>query len=205
MAVKFSKFYALLMSIPLGWNIAWADSSLNWELAKDEQGIQVYLATVSGSKYKAYKGVTTIKSGLSALLLMQENADEFCQWLYSCLAHQVLKTDGRISWTYTQFTAPWPVSKRDSVLKVTSTYQEDGSLVRMTQSLPDFIPEKKGFVRVAKVDGFWQFKPVEEDTVEVTYQVHTEPGGSVSAVLANTFVVDAPFNTLKTMKELAEK
>jgi hypothetical protein len=38
----------------------------------------------------------------------------------------------------------------------------------------------------------------------VTYQVHTEPGGSVPSMIANKFVVDAPFNTLKALKERAE-
>jgi hypothetical protein len=35
--------------------------------------------------------------------------------------------------------------------------------------------------------------------------VHTEPGGSVPSWLANKFVVDAPFNTLKALKDHAEK
>lgn len=44
------------------------------------------------------------------------------------------------------------------------------------------------------------------DSTEVTYQVHTEPGGSVlEAMVANKFVVDAPFNTLKGLRERAEK
>jgi len=42
------------------------------------------------------------------------------------------------------------------------------------------------------------------DSTEVTYQVHTEPGGSVPAMVANKFVVEAPFNTLKGLRERAE-
>ena len=38
-----------------------------------------------------------------------------------------------------------------------------------------------------------------------TYQVHTEPGGSIPSMVANKFVVDAPFNTLKALKARAEK
>jgi hypothetical protein len=58
---------------------------------------------------------------------------------------------------------------------------------------------------VAQVDGFWKFTPKGADQIEVTYQVHTEPGGDVPSWLANKFVVDAPFNTLKALRERAEK
>ena len=47
--------------------------------------------------------------------------------------------------------------------------------------------------------------PKGADQTEVTYQVHTEPGGSVPSWLANKFVVEAPFNTLKALKAAAEK
>ncbi len=59
-------------------------------------------------------------------------------------------------------------------------------------------------MRVTQVDGFWKFTPKGAGQIEVTYQVHTEPGGDVPSWLANKFVVDAPFNTLKALKERAE-
>ncbi|MNO08734.1 hypothetical protein D3C81_2315520 [compost metagenome] len=55
------------------------------------------------------------------------------------------------------------------------------------------------------MDGLWKLVPKGAGEVEVTYQVHTEPGGSVPSWLANSFVVDAPFNTLKAMRERAER
>jgi hypothetical protein len=91
------------------------------------------------------------------------------------------------------------------VLLVTSEQGADGTLTRTLKGEPTYIPEEKGFVRVAQVEGFWKFVPKGADQTEVTYQVHTEPGGSVPSWLANKFVVDAPFNTLKALKEKAEK
>ena len=34
----------------------------DWQLAKDEDGIKVFLSSVPGSKYKAYRGVVDIKA-----------------------------------------------------------------------------------------------------------------------------------------------
>ncbi len=177
----------------------------DWKVAKNEDGIKVSLSEVPGSQYKAYQGVTTIKAPMAKVLGLQEDAAAACAWIHECKSQKLLKHEGDQSWTYTQFNTPWPVTPRDSVLLVTTVKGNDGSLTRNLKGLPTYIPEEKGFVRVAQVEGFWKMVPKGDNVTEVTYQVHTEPGGSVPSWLANKFVVDAPFNTLKALKERAEK
>ncbi|MFJ3682138.1 START domain-containing protein [Pseudomonas sp. NPDC090208] len=176
-----------------------------WKEAKNEDGIKVSLSEFAGSQYKAYQGVTTIKASVAKLRALQEDVAGACAWVHECKSQKVLKHDGDKTWTYTQFNTPWPVTPRDSILEITTVEAADGSLTRKLKELPSYIPEEKGFVRVAQVDGFWKLVPKGANETEVTYQVHTEPGGSVPSWLANKFVVDAPFNTLKALRERAEK
>lgn len=176
----------------------------DWKVAKDEEGIKISLADVKGSDYKAYRGVTVIKAPLARVKALQEDIVGACAWIHECKTQKVLKQEGDQSWTYTQFNTPWPVTPRDSILHVTTTQDADGSLTRKLEGVPKYLPEEKGFVRVAKVEGFWKLVP-KGDATEVTYQVHTEPGGSVPSMVANKFVVDAPFNTLKGLRAKAEK
>jgi len=177
----------------------------DWQVAKNEDGIKVSLSEVTGSKYKAYRGETTIKASVAKLRALQEDVAAACSWIHECRSQKLLKHDGNMAWTYTQFNTPWPVTPRDSVLLVTSEEGADGSLTRKLQGQPTYIPEEKGYVRVAQVEGFWKFVPKGPNLTDVTYQVHTEPGGSVPSWLANKFVVDAPFNTLKALKDHAEQ
>ncbi|MFJ2366463.1 START domain-containing protein [Pseudomonas sp. NPDC087697] len=177
----------------------------DWVTAKEEAGIKVSLSEVAGSQYKAYRGVTVMKTSVAKLRALQEDVVGACAWIHECKLQKLLKHEGDQSWTYTQFSTPWPVTARDSVLHVTTVEGTDGSLTRKLEGVPTYLPEEKGFVRVAQVQGFWKFVPKGADQVEVTYQVHTDPGGSVPSWLANKFVVDAPFNTLKALKERAEK
>ncbi|HEY0287394.1 MAG TPA: START domain-containing protein [Pseudomonas sp.] len=177
----------------------------DWKVAKDEDGIKISLSEVAGSKYKAYQGVTTIKANIARLRALQEDVVAACAWIHECKSQKVLKHDGDKVWTYTQFNTPWPVTPRDSVLQVTTVEGADGSLTRTLEGQPKYIPDEQGFVRVSQVEGFWKFVPKSANETEVTYQVHTEPGGSVPSWLANKFVVDAPFSTLKALKERAEK
>jgi hypothetical protein len=176
----------------------------DWKQAKNEDGIKVDLTEVAGSDYKAYRGVTLIKAPLAKVRALQEDVVGACAWIHECKSQKLLKTEGNQSWTYTQFNTPWPVTPRDSILHVTTTEEADGSLTRKLEGVPKYLPEEKGFVRVAKVQGFWKLQPKDGGT-EVTYQVHTEPGGSVPSMVANKFVVDAPFNTLKALKAKAER
>jgi hypothetical protein len=176
----------------------------DWQLAKDEDGIKIYLSEVPGSKYKAYRGVTTIASDVATLRELQEDVKGSCAWIHACAEQSLLKHEGGESWIYTRFKMPWPVEARDSVLHVVSEQGADGSLTRKLDGQPQYIPDDKDHTRVASLKGFWSLVP-KDGKVEVTYQVHTEPGGSVPSWLANSFVVDAPFNTLKGLRELAEK
>lgn len=176
----------------------------DWQVAKDEGGITVSLSSVPGSDYKAYKGVATIHAPLARVRALQEDVAGACAWIHECKAQKLLKHEGTQSWTYTQFNTPWPVTPRDSVLQVTTSEGADGSVTRTLKGVPNYLPEEKGFVRVAQVDGVWKLEPKGADTI-VTYQVHTEPGGSVPSMIANKFVVDAPFNTLRGLKAAAEK
>ena len=108
-----------------------------------------------------------------------------------------------MSWVYSQFNAPWPVKPRDSIVRVATEFSADGSVMRYLNEETEYLPLPQGFVRVSQLEGFWQLKPV-EGGVEVVYQVHSDPGGSLPAWLANSFVVDAPFNTLINLRQLAE-
>ena len=177
----------------------------DWQTAKDEDGIKISLSEVAGSKYKAYRGVTIMKTSMARLRSLQEDVVGACVWIHECKSQKLLKHEGNQVWTYTQFNTPWPVTARDSVLHVTTVEGADGSLTRKLEGVPTYAPEEKGFVRVAQLEGFWKLVPKGADQIEVTYQVHTDPGGSVPSWLANSFVVDAPFNTLKALKERAEK
>ena len=195
------------MAVLCGFTVLFAATAQaeDWQVAKDEDGIKVSLSEIAGSKYKAYRGVTVIKAPIAKIQALQEDAVGACSWIHECKSQKLLKAQGDKSWTYTQFKAPFPVTDRDSILEITTTKAPDGTVTRTLLEVPTYQPEVKGYVRVAQVNGFWKLVPKGDNQTEVTYQVHTEPGGSVPSWLANKFVVDAPFNTLKALKERAEK
>lgn len=175
-----------------------------WRLVKDEAGIRVYLQQIPGSSFQAFRGVTRIRTDMPRLLALQDDVSAACAWIHACSEQRLLKHEGNLSWAYSRFHTPWPVQPRDSILQVTTTHDADGRVTRTLLGVADYLPLQPGFVRLSKVEGFWSLTPLDGE-IEVVYQVHSEPGGSVPAWLANSFVVDAPFNTLQGLRQLAEQ
>ena len=177
----------LLFAVLLSFAVSPAQAEA-WRLVKDEDGIQVYLHKVAGSGYQAYRGVATLNTDVQTLLKLQDDVDASCAWIHSCRQQRLVSSD-----------------PRDSVVRVATERGADGSVTRLLHGAADHLPEQKGFIRVSKLEGFWRFTPKGAGQVEVVYQVHTEPGGSVPPWLANSFVVDAPYETLSALRERAEK
>ncbi|MBD9517767.1 START domain-containing protein [Pseudomonas sp. PDM22] len=191
---------ALLLTTPA---IAFAQAA-DWTLAKDEDGVQVYLSQVPGSRYKSFRGVTLVKADVATLGHLQENLRVSCAWLYACAQMRLLKYSDEAIWVYLDTKLPWPAAPRDLVLKVSTEETPDGGMIRRLQAAPDYIPPVKDRIRVPSVSGTWRMVPKGPKLTEVTYEMRGEPGGSVPSWLANQFVVDAPFESLRMLKLVAE-
>ncbi|QRY81335.1 START domain-containing protein [Pseudomonas sp. PDNC002] len=189
---------ALLMCSP-----AWAQAQ-GWTLAKNEDGVKVYLRDVPGSRYKSFRGVTLVKSDVATLGHLQENLRVSCAWLYACAQMRLLKYSDEAIWVYLDTKLPWPAAPRDMVLKVVTQDTPDGGMIRRLQAAPDYVPPVTGRIRVPTLSGTWQMVPKGPKLTEVTYEMQGEPGGSVPSWLANQFVVDAPFESLRMLKVVAE-
>ncbi|WP_082033753.1 START domain-containing protein [Pseudomonas citronellolis] len=177
----------------------------HWRLARDEDGIRVYLTAVPGSRYQSYRGVADMRADVGTLADLQENLRVACKWLYACAELRLLKASGDDVWLYMSTQLPWPVQPRDMVLLVTTRRTADGGLLRDIRALPDYLPVVPGQIRVRELSGIWSLTPLGDGRTRVTYQMRAEPGGSVPSWLADSFVVDAPLDTLRTQRAVAER
>lgn len=169
---------------------------------KRKRNKNLHKREIAGSSLKEYRAETSIKTSLNALLAVLDDASNHKQWLYDCTESKRLKTVNVFEgYNYYIQHTPWPLTNRDMITKykVTQDAVTKAITIQLTGS-KDYIPETDN-VRVPKLNGFWQFIPQSNKEIKVIYQLHSEPGGSVSASLANAFVVDIPFNTILNLKE----
>ncbi|MEE1867756.1 START domain-containing protein [Pseudomonas auratipiscis] len=176
-----------------------------WHLAKDEDGIQVYLDEVPESKYQRFRGVTLIKASARTLGDLQENLRVACKWLYGCASMRLLEVEGDSTWVYLTTELPWPASPRDMVIRVQTERRDDGSLLRHLSAVAGKVERQPQLIRVSQLKGLWTMVPKGEQLTEVTYQLEAEPAGDIPSWPANQFVIDAPMVSLRTLRAVAER
>ena len=180
-------------------------SADQWQLKKDSDGIQVYVRHVKGSAFRAFLGKVDIDASLNTLMAIHADGESVKEWLKDCEKSKFISTfskDGYLMYFRTD--APWPVQDRDYVLR----YQisQDPQTYTLTLSFngeANLMPEQKDCVRVSEIAGAWRMTPLNAQRTHVEYEVHADPNGELPAWLANQFVVDQPFHTLKKLRQRA--
>ncbi len=176
----------------------------DWKLKKEKSGIAVYTRSIEGSDFDEFKAETVIENAnIYDVLNVLMDVENYVNLYPDCYNPEILEQKGK--WNnihYIVSKAPFPVKDRDGVNEITTTFDEKGNSARVTiKPLPDYIPEKKGIVRIQKGAGFWQLTE-ENSNVTIVYQYHGDPAGDIPAWLANSFVVTHPYKTMINMRNM---
>ena len=175
-----------------------------FKLIKNEDDIQIFKRDVKESNLHEFRAVTKINSSVSSLIALMSDAESFPKWMPSCTEARTIKKRTPFSrYNYIVNKAPWPMKNRDMIVfsRLTANPLTKSVKIKM-KGVKDYLPEKKGLVRVAELKGFWQFTPMGDGETEVIYQIFTDPGGKVPAMLVNTKSGEMPFITIKNMKKI---
>lgn len=193
----------LLLASMLIWGFVGHVHAGDWELKKDKEGIRIYVRDVEGSKFRSFRGVTDMPTTLHALMAVHKDGSMAKQWLKDCdKAEFITEFDPKGYAMYFRTKAPWPVKDRDYALRY-SMVQDPAThmLVLQFTGDADLVPERDDCIRMAKIDGTWRMTPLGAGLVHVEYEVYADPNGELPAWLANQFVVDQPFETLKKLRK----
>jgi hypothetical protein len=182
--------------------------AFDWELAKNKNGVIVHTREVENSALKEFRGKVIIQSTVEDALELIKAPSSYTAWLHDCKSAELLKSNSKEEWfVYLRNGAPWPVNDRDVIFKSNLTKDSKGEvIIRFNESTALSKPIPDGVVRIPKMKGLWKVTPLEDGKIQVIYQAHTDPGGSIPEFAANIAVVDIPYNTLFNLKKkLASK
>lgn len=184
--------------------VVFADSE--WKLRKDNNGIKIFTRSIEGSDFDSFRGEVTLNTTLSTLMAVHADVAYVKEWLKGCESAELLsEISAEGYYAYFKTDSPWPVKDRDYALKYTINQDAtDHSLTLSFTTAVGLVPESDDCVRITKLNGFWKMTPLmaapNKPQVKVVYQVNADPGGTVPAWLANSFVVDQPYHSLKQLK-----
>ena len=183
-----------------------AGQELEWQLAKDKDGISVYTRQAEGSKLKEFKALATINAPIEKLVAMIYNTAGYKDWMTDLKSVIQLEGSNKNELiTYTEVEIPWPAENRDIITLYQFKNETGNDNVRIDlTSIAGDIPEKDGLIRMTNANGFWEFTSQGNDKTYVHYQFLADPGGNIPTWLINMFIVEGPFETLNNMKNIAE-
>lgn len=180
-----------------------------WSLVKEDprHQIRIYTQAVEQSSMKAYRGEMRMRSSLSApIALLQDNAVAD-QWMHNCAILELIEEisdSERLMYMISK--APWPVKDRDSIVHTRVTQDAVTYAVRVdVVARDDVFPANDDFVRVNQMQGFWLFTPLADGQIDIVYEAHADPAGSIPAWIANSVVVDVPYYTLRGMHRMLQQ
>jgi hypothetical protein len=166
-----------------------------WEIDMNKDGIIVYTKEEEGSAFKAFKAVMTTHASMDEILDILKNADDYTKWYGYTNKSALLKQQGNTQYNYVETIFPWPYSNRDMVYRMSVNASVNGVIKILLKGTPDYVPEKRGIVRMKKAEGYILLQPLDGKT-EVTYVFHSEPGDNIPPWLANNSIAELPFRTL---------
>ncbi len=175
-----------------------------WELKKDKDGIRVFTKKIQGSPMRAFRGEMELTANLDIIESLFKDVVRFTEWSPGAKKVEPLKEEVNSRTFYLQTEAPWPVTDRDGIYQFTFQ-REAGKLTINATCLPEYLPPRKKHVRVPKSEGFWQFEEKADGLIHIIYENHSEPGGSIPGWLANSAVVNLPFESLQNLRQMVQK
>jgi hypothetical protein len=173
-----------------------------WESKKEDDGIRVYLRDVHVSPIKSFRGVIEMETSLAALVAFLMDAEMAPEYVQVCERARILRrvSDAEV-YMHSVNRPGWPVAPRDSI--VHCKWSQDSKTLAVTErcvGVPDYLPEREGFVRVPLIMTLLTLTPRENGRVEVMLEAVAEAGGWLPNWLINTVLVDTPFSTLSRIR-----
>lgn len=177
----------------------------DWELIKDENEIKVYTKKEDNFEFETFKGTVTLNSSIANFISVLKNIKIFPKWGHNIKEANILERSGdTLQIYYSVAKAPFPYKNRDGIYLNRLKWNSKTKMLKVDiEILEDYLPLEEKYIRV-KGNGYWKIKELPYNKIRVTFSMQIDPGGSIPAWMANMFVEDTPFNTLKNLKSLLE-
>jgi hypothetical protein len=201
--LKIRLLLAAVLLLPC-FTLAWATDT-PWALEQDEGSIQIYTRSVAGSPFLEVKATALIHAPIAHVAAVMGDGEGCSEWRAMCKSSEVLGTATDTERTiYMVLDLPWPVSDRDMVIHSVIDIDTASKTVSVQLESASSEHPEKDYVRATTV-GQYQIKALSDDLSELTYIMHTDLGGDLSADIINPRVTSSTYEDVKRLQVLAEK
>lgn len=177
----------------------------DWQLRKNENGINVYTREIKDKNVVEFKTSTVINANINKIFDIVRNTDKSVDWIPHLIYAKDLEIQQNKYISYQQIKMPVGFENRDIVLENEVKRNKPGIIKIVITACPERLKKKNGFVRVEDAKGFWYFKYINENKTYVMYQFYSDMQGNLPLWLENMFIVNLPYEMLLNLKKLSKK
>lgn len=185
----------------------------DWRLDKQEKGVSFYLREYPGSPIPEFRAVTVIPASMARVLAVLLDVENYHRWIHRCeQSFTVATSGGREQYIYQQNKLPW-VRDRDIILRARLSHQNDARQVDIAlKAVPEYCHKHPSpscdridadpYVRITKATGSYRLIALNDETVEVIWQQHLDPGGKLPRWLVKGLLSEIPMESLASLREV---
>ena len=204
--MKFKKYLLLLLTLTICSSNSWGSNypPKQWTLVHQQDGISVYSRNTEQSDIKEIRASFTVKSTMPKVLNLLANVDEYKQWVYKCSFAETVKTVSENEmYYYTISDFPFPFEDRDLVIHSKHWIDnKTGAYHSSAEAATAIIEKKEGLVRIPSFSSSWTVTPLNDQLIQVEYQVTSSAGGLIPDWLVNLAVAKGPLETMIAFKAI---
>ena len=169
--------FVVLLSSP----IIQAESEAAWKEVAIDRDVTVWSRDQTGRVLPELRARGQIYGELFHAMAVILDNERSCEWVPNCTESQEIKRlDARTTWVYSVTNSPWPVSDRDTVVKVVAEEIELDQQYRVVmQAQPDLLPLVEGRVRIPYSKIYFLLKRAGANTIQIEYGLDVDPGGAL--------------------------
>ena len=140
---------------------------------------------------------------LKKMISLFHDMASYNRWVHQLADMDVLeKTDG-VEYVVRQIiNTPWPLQKREMIMRTGLVSAGENAIAVTMKGEPDYLPDNPNFHRVRHATGMWVFTPTDHGTVHTTFVMHVDPGKDVPSPVSNAGMFEVPFYSLNNMRTL---
>lgn len=168
--------------------------------------INVYSKEVLNSQLPEFKATAVIAAETEEILVVYRAPNSVADWLLMCTESEKLADlpDGDGYYVYLYFDLPWPLTDRDAIVRVEKV-EKDGTVTITGTGESNYIPEKKGAIRMPKISNKWQIIPENAVDKFVSFQAHVELAGRIPNWAVEIVTTKIPVHTLRNIEQIIIK
>ncbi len=198
-------FIIFLLNVVIGSQALIGQNENKWEFKNKKDGVETYFR--KNAEVYELKLVASIKTSLSGINLLFSEPEHYAQWGYKVSYAKLLKKVSETEiYYYTRLDFPWPMDDRDVIMH--SVMEQDPvtkKTIAKSVSVPDYLPEVKGCVRMRQSTTQWTMIPGEGGWLYVEYYVNSSPGGTIPDWMVNMAIDVGPRETVKAIRKFVQQ